>query len=276
MSETLRKSFEFGPGTSQPRSHMRTFSAPAGSIVGVAVEDMVLDPPGGSVPIFVEVRQASAASIGNTGPDGPFLSGKFADAPSNLVSFQQSFTSRFGCPNTWRVRVQAPSGNPPSRVSGTIVFVVNPTHVVPIEMTGADTQHLDPNVTATRTLRPRPGSSPGFIAGTGRFRIKAKWHTDPADLFHFASLHELTVELLRPNGTVANDETGFSQHAAGKSPKVDFTYTVTPQDAALAGDWGIRIRNNSPIRVVDFDVDRGFDPNPAMPNFTSTFHARCS
>jgi hypothetical protein len=277
MSETLTKTFEFGPGTSQSRSHMRTFAVPAHSIVSIAVRDMALDPPGGTVPVLIEVRQATAASISNTGPDGPLLAVGFADAPSGVFAFQnQSFTSSFGCPSTWRVRVRVAEAAPTAKVSGTIVFVFNPPGVLPIEMTGADTQHLDPNATASRLLRGRLGSVPSSIAGTGQFRIMAKWHTDPADLLHLGSHHPLKVELLRPNGTVGNDEIGFSQHAADKTPKVNFTYTVTAQDATMAGVWGVRITNNSPVRIVDFDLDRGFDPNPGMPNFKSTFQARCS
>lgn len=65
------------------------------------------------------------------------------------------------------------------------ILEFHPPGVVSVEMTGADTQHLDPDGTAHRLLRARAGSVPGFIAGTGEFRIKAKWHTDPADLANF-------------------------------------------------------------------------------------------
>jgi hypothetical protein len=279
MAETIRKTFEFGPGTSQPRSHFRTFSVPAGSNVGVAVDGMDVDGQNGTIPVIIEVRQASAASIGSTGPDGPLIAIRSANAPSGVVAFQgQNFTSRFGCPSTWRVRVRSAIGpDVPAKVSGTIAFVFTPPGSVTLDMTGADTQHLDPHVVATRTLRSRFGSTPSAIEGTGRFRIKAKWHTDPADVLHFGTFEKLKVELLRPDGTTAASETGFSQHApADKTPKVDFGYTVATADDVMPGDWVLRITNDSDVRVVDFDIDRGIDPNPAMPNFTSTFTARCS
>src|SRR5215211_775041 len=160
MSETIKKTFEFGPGTSQPRSHFRTFSVPAGSSVGVAIEEMTVT-DGATIPVIIEVRQASAASIGSTGPDGPLIATRSANAPSGVVAFQgQNFTSRFGCPSTWRVRVRSAIGpDVPAKVSSRISFVVNPPGSVTLDMTGADTQHLDPHVVATRTLRGRFGTA---------------------------------------------------------------------------------------------------------------------
>ena len=85
------------------------------------------------------------------------------------------------------------------------------------------------------------------------------------------------MELLRPNGTLAVAETGFSRHApADKTPKVDFQYAATAQDATMAGSWSLRITNASPVRVVDFDINRGLDPNPLLTDFESTFKAGCS
>lgn len=279
MSDLIRKSFEFGPGTSQVRSHFRTFNVPARSLVSVAVEKLAITPSGsGSIPVIIEVRQAIAAGVGATGPDGPLLATRITNAPNSAIfAFQnQSFSSSFGCPHSWRIRVRSAISPVPVKVSGIIIFAFTPPGPVTLDMSGTDTQHLDPNVTANRTLRHRAGTSPSHIDGTGRFRIKAKWHTDPLDVFQLGSFQPLTVTLLRPDGTAANSETGYSQHApANRTPKVDFSYTVTPADALLPGDWRLRIRNNTSVRVVDFDVDRGFDPNPAMPNFTSTFKAGC-
>ena len=39
----------------------------------------------------------------------------------------------------------------------------------------------------------------------------------------------------------------------------------------MAGLWALEIKNISSVRVVDFDVNRGLDPN--SPDFTSTFRA---
>ena len=114
-----------------------------------------------------------------------------------------------------------------------------------------------------------------LIAGTGTFRIKAKWDTDPLDLPHFNQFFEVTVELLRPDGTRAAGETGFSQHGSF-TPKVDFTYRVTSADAAMTGAWKVRITNNVPtnggqVKIVTFDIE-----NLLLPTFNSTFQAGCN
>ncbi len=269
----IRKTFEFGQGSPQVRSHFRTFSVPARSLVGVAVENVTVDRLNVVIPMFIQVRQASAQSIGNTGPHGPELATRFLDAPAGGVnSFQNiGFSSDFGCPSTWRVLVGATGADVPAKVSGTIVFAFTSPGPVELEMSDGGTQHLDPNVTANRTIGPKTGS----IAGTGRFHIRAKWHTDPADVLSFGTHSALTVMLMRPDGSLAGSEYGYSQHAS-RTPKVNFRYTVTAADAAAVGDWKLRIINPSTNRVVDFDINRGLDPNPGLQNFTSTFRARCN
>jgi hypothetical protein len=274
---TIRKEFEFGPGTPRPRSHMRTFSAPARARVSVAIEQMEVDPDSEQVPVSIEVRRASADSIGSTGPDGPRAADpEPALAPRGFFSpfGNRSFVSNFGCPSTWRVRVRALNSDVPARVSGRILVVTDPADAVHLKMNGSDTQDLDPNVVAERTLEP---ADSGRIVGTGRFRIKAKWHTEQPFVPH----QQLTVALLKPDGLLATDQKGFSQHSGIEDDEdeetsvIDFTYRVTPQDIALSGDWKLRIANNSTHRVVDFDIRKGSDLNPFVQSFTSTFLARC-
>jgi hypothetical protein len=84
------------------------------------------------------------------------------------------------------------------------------------------------------------------------------------------------VELLRPDGTTAASEDGYSHHAPpDKTPKVNFSYSASAADAVMPGDWQIRITNDSDIRVVDFDLASGLDFFQPS-SFTSTFTARCS
>lgn len=274
----LRKSFEIGPGTGQPRSHFRTFSVPAHSRVSVAVEKLEIDADNGRIPVIIDVHQATATSVGSSGPDGPRLASRTANAPNGgVIAFQNvSFTSSFGCPSSWRIRVRTGLEPLPTRVSGIVVFQFDPPGPVTLGMAGGGTQHLDPNTTATRVLQHRPGTVPTDIDGTGTFRVRAKWHTDPADVLQFNTFHPLRVALLRPDGSVAESQLGFSRHApANRTPKIGFDYAVSAADAELTGDWRLRITNGSPVRVVDFDIDRGLDPNPGLSDFRSTFRAEC-
>jgi len=265
----IRKTFEFGPGTSRPRSHMRTFAVPARARVSVAIDGMSVDPAQERVGVTVDLFRPNPAVTGADGPDGPAADDpQLTLAPSGVVRYStQSYVSDTGCPHTWRVRVRAIDPTPAARVTGTIVMLVDPADAVPLTMSGP--QNLDPHVVATRTLRP---DGVGRIVGTGRFRIRAKWHADPLNPLAFNSFPEMTVALLRPDGSVAAEEKGFSQHS-GKNPRVDFVHPVDAGDAAMTGNWKLRITNDSAVRVVDFDIAKGLDLN--SPTFVSTFLAEC-
>jgi hypothetical protein len=180
------------------------------------------------------------------------------------------FTDADGCPSSWRVRVRSGVGQPPAAVTGIIAFTFTPPGPVQLDMAGSDEQGLDTGSNATRNLKAVAGTASTFIDGTGRFRIKAKWHTDLLDLGHFNTYHKLTVRLLRPDGVEAASMTGFSQHAPARdsngkelTPKLDLRYEVRAQDAAVPGPWKIEMRNNSEVRVTGFDIDG------------STFRAEC-
>jgi hypothetical protein len=98
---------------------------------------------------------------------------------------------------------------------------------------------LSPNASTTRSLAGHDVlgiANATLIAGTGSMRIRAKWDTDWLDVAHLNQFFKLTVDLLRPDGSRAAGETGFSQHGSF-SPKIDFTYNVTPQDALMSGSW---------------------------------------
>jgi hypothetical protein len=176
------------------------------------------------------------------------------------------------------VRVRTANNAVPSvGVSGSVTFDFQRPGVVNLDMV-SDPLSLAPNGSATRTLAGHDiagVANSTLIAGTGAFRIKAKWDTDPLDLPHFNQFFLLTVDLLRPDGSRAAGETGFSQHGSF-TPKVDFTYTVTPQDALMTGSWRVRVSNNVRtngvlVKIVNFDIE-----NLVFPTFNSTFQAACN
>ena len=255
-------SFEIGPGTGQHHSHYRTLSVPAHTLLGVGVEIDTQVP----VPLVVEVHQASATSVGTSGPDGPLLKDMIV-THGGLTTFENTgFHSEFGCPSTWRVRVRTLDNQPPpARIAGRIVYVGTLPKANKLDLTGDVLDIVD----HTEVARAVKG-----IDNTGTVRVKAKWHTEPLDLVHFGSYQRLTVFLVRPDGTVAASENGFSQHApADKTPKINFGYRVTAADRALSGNWTLRVRNSTSVDVVDFDIERGWDLN--SPSFTSTLTPHC-
>lgn len=285
--ETLAGGYAFGPGTAQLVRDDVRLNLPARTEVTfvVQLQRSLSDPTGRripmDVPVVVEVfapdgtrmveRQASATVIS-------------AGVPIPIVPVVGTFHSAAGCPGLWTVRVRTLNNlAPPVRIFGSVTFGFVRPGPVNLDMEGDIAMNAGASTTRTLMGRPLIGSpSTDVIAGTGTFRIRAKWHTDPLDLnpLHFGNYFRARVDLLRPNGTVAASETGFSRHApADRTPKVDFAYTVTPADAAMTGAWRVRVTNlTGNPRIVGFDVEKGLmDPlAPTLANFNSTFTAGCT
>ncbi|MBL9114583.1 MAG: hypothetical protein JNJ83_06210 [Verrucomicrobiaceae bacterium] len=267
------KTFEFGPGTPNTRSNMRTFSLPAWATI---VRVYGTFSAGGAERVNVDLHKPSAESVDSTGPDGPYvasagaqITGIPASGSFSMNNFGINNTSEFGCPSTWRVRVRSQLSNPTIRVAGTIYvdYIPPPQRILSIAGDGFD---IDADTTATARA-----ISTSQIDGTGSFRIKAKWHAD-AWLGTFAPV---TVKLLRPNGTTAKTQTGWSQHApADKTPKLDFTYAVSAADALLPGSWFIQVTNPQSFDILNFNIDDTDDGafDDQVPNFNSTFTASCA
>ena len=259
-STTLTKSFEFGPGTSQTFSHLRTFDVPANSTVGVAVTDV--SNPAGEV-LVVEVFAPDAGTVIPT----------YSELTLGNLFIRTSFVSALGCPDTWKVRVRTGDRRAPSaRVSGNIVLVFTAPAPNSVTLSGGNANIGKLGGTATRVLGGVNGR------GSGRVNIKAKWHTDPTDLANFGKFFRAEVRLIRPDGTLAASQTGFSQHAPSTlTPRVNFSYQLTAADLALTGDWKIRVINNSSANLVDFNLKSGTSVLDAlMSSFTSTFTPRCN
>lgn len=106
----------------------------------------------------------------------------------------------------------------------------------------------------------------------GLFNIEAKWHTATLIPNVFVPLK---VELLRPDGSVARSETRHSMHAPSSFQKLIIRYTSTAADAERPGRWRLRITNVSNEKIEGFDIRKGNDPNPFVPNLASTFKEEC-
>lgn len=277
---TVNKTFSFGPGVRNTTESTVFLSVPAQThTIGVAVD---FTSGSCSSSVNLQVFQSSSGSTGSTGPNGTQLFGQPV-IPCGLVTIQNvSFNSDFGCPRTFRVRISSPiSLPPPTLVGGTVRFVFNvPNAIKPFMESGK--LSLDAHSVSTdRTLSGlRFGeSTPNRIhlSQNGTFRIRGKWHSDPFTTFN--DFQSLAVSLVRPNGTVAATQTGFSIHApASKTPKLDFTYLETATDALLAGTWKLRVRNDRSVRIVDFNMEKTVDSglDLSVPDFTSRFSAGCA
>lgn len=274
---TQVRTFAFGPGTASPTSNASvTLNVPARTTIRVTG---LLNPVSGltlGVPVVVEVfRPGGTSPIASLNTvAAPLLS---ASQPSVPFAFLvETFTSQVGCPSTWRVRVRTANNSVPSApVTGSVTFDFERPGIVNLDMVG-DSISVARNDTRTRPLAGHDTlgiANSSLIAGTGTFRIKAKWDTDWA-IWPVGQFFRVGVDLVRPNGSIATGENNLSQHAS--SNKLDFTYTVTPADAAMIGTWRVRIRNTlttvnqgGPVRINNFDIEN-------WPSFNSTFQAACS
>lgn len=113
----------------------------------------------------------------------------------------------------------------------------------------------------------------GIANKAGTVRLRAKWH---AVSIIPNTFNGLRIEVLKPNGQVAESGTYYSIHST-KSPKFDITLNISQADANLTGNWKLRITNNSGDEVVGFNIAKeSGDVNPLVPSFNSTYKATCN
>lgn len=285
--ETLSGGYEFGPGLAQTARDDVRLNVPARTNVTflVLLQRNLMSPRGlqipTDVPVVVEVFR----------PDGTLAASQAASAtvvssgiPVPVVPVVGTFTSQQGCPSAWTVRIRSVSTlGPPVRIFGNVTFGFMKPGTTNLDMEGDVALNAGTSVTRNISGHQLVGNSDrALIAGTGVFRIRAKWHTDPLDLnpAHFNHYFKAKVELLRPNNTVAASEEGFSRHSpTANTPKIDFSYTATAADQVLTGAWKVRVSNlaGNP-RIVGFDLEKGLvDPlAPTLAGFNSTFTPQCS
>lgn len=163
---TVTKSFEFGPGTANPISNVRTFNVPSGLEVAATVKYKRLGTGKGGIPITIELREPDTAP----GVEGPIVDSENREAQTIESSVTiRSLASNRGCTKPWRVRV---------RYAGTDAGPANPVH---------GTIRMDWDATMKRINTETPGyvikgtskevkmgPSTGF--GEGQMGITANWN----------------------------------------------------------------------------------------------------
>ncbi len=111
------KSFEFGPGTPNTRSNVRTFAVPSGLEVAAVVKFRRLSGGTGNFLIDIELREPDTAP----GVEGPVVATRTVNATTEeRTEIIRSGQSNRGCSLPWRVRVKYhEAGAPPTAVFGT-------------------------------------------------------------------------------------------------------------------------------------------------------------
>ena len=243
---TISKTFEFGAGTPQPRSHVRTFPIPCGTPGGVAatVKFKRLGPAGASndIPIIIEFREPDTAP----NQEGPVVETKTATAKTTEQTIiLRSGRNNRGCTLPWRVRVRyANEGAAPSRTFGSIrldfdgrlrnIDIESPRHFL---YKSGDYHSL------------KLGDSGGL--DQGKIEISANWGHRIRALVPGPNPVLLKWELIDPNGTVVKTVEAYSSNEArSELTKFRLTHQVTK---CTPGQWHLRISNNTND---DASVDR--------------------
>ncbi len=144
-------------------------------------------------------------------------------------------------------------------------YTPNCPNTVNLDMEGSGTATITTGGVVNRKLF-------GIAKLPGVLKLKAKWH---AVNIIPNTFNGLKIELLKPNGSVAVGSTYFSIHS-NKTPKFSITYNINAADAALLGNWSLRVTNNSTFQTLGFNITKeSGDINPLVPNFQSTYKANC-
>ncbi len=234
FADNISKPFEFGAGTPQPRSHVRTFPTPCSTAGGIAavVKFKRLGPAGASndIPIIIELREP------DTAPDqeGPVVETKTATAKKNEQTIiLRSQSSNRGCSLPWRVRVRyANEGTPSSQVFGTIRLDYDGgiRDYIEAEFIG----DLEKGESRTTKL----GDAGGLKQG--KIEITANW-------VHYIGVVQgpnpvkLRFQLLDPNGTIVKTVEAYSSNELrSELPKFKLVYQVSK---CGSGQWKLKTTN---------------------------------
>jgi hypothetical protein len=232
FADNISKTFEFGAGTPQPRSHVRTFNIPCQLGVAAVVKFQRLGPVNATndIPIIIELHE----------PD-------MTAGQENSVYYEESAMAQLteqtkilripgkdrGCSLPWRVRVRhANEGNAPSRVFGTIR----------LDFDGRARNSVFEDVGIVAKGRSRQVKSDAYGLKQGRVEITATW-------YHFLggiqivgpNPIKLEISLVDPNGTVVKTVAAYSSdEARSELTKFRLTYQVTD---CPTGPWKLSVHN---------------------------------
>jgi len=105
----------------------------------------------------------------------------------------------------------------------------------------------------------------------GTLKMRYKWHAVNIIPNTFNPLKIV----IKHGSTVLNTKTSCYSNHSNKTPKCNIDLTISQAEAEKSGDWKIEITNNSADEVVGFDIRKGNDINPLVPNFKSVYTPNC-
>jgi hypothetical protein len=228
----ISKSFELGPGTAQPRSHLRTFEIPSNLAIAAVVKIQREGPVNATndIPIIIEVHEPDLVA----GQENPtyYEESAMAKLTEQTIIVRVPGKAR-GCSLPWRVRVRcANAGTPSSRVFGSIRLDFDAgVQTVDFKDVGI--------VSKGRTIQTETRF---YSIGQGRVDITASWyHFIGGIQFVGPSPIKLEISLVDPNGRVVKTVKAYSSdELRGELTKFKLTYQVTE---FIPGKWKLSVFN---------------------------------
>lgn len=235
-ADNISRTFEFGTGTAQARSHVRTFSIPCATPGGVAavVKFQRLGPDGAAndVPIVVELREPDTAP----NVEGPLVEAKSLVAKkAEQTIVLRSVSSNRGCSLPWRVRARyALAGTAPVQVFGTMRIDFDG---------GLKWFPYEGNLTIGkgRSTVFNLGTSAGFPQS--KIEYKPDWVHDVLGL-PGPNPVKLKMEIFTPSGVVVATAEGYADRPAHREQGLTILKQIAYQVAEFtSGQWRLRVTN---------------------------------
>ncbi len=232
LADNISKTFEFGPGTPQPRSHLRTFNIPCHSGIAAVVKFQRLGLVNASndIPIIIELHEPDMVA----GQENSVYYEESAMAKKT----EQTITLRIpgkdrGCSLPWRVRIRyAGEGTVPARIFGSIR----------LDFDGRVSNIKFEEVGIVGLGRSKQSKTDAFGIGQGKVEITATWyHFIGGIQFVGPNPIKLQIKLVDPNGTVVKTVSAYSSdELRSELTKFKLTYQVTE---CLPGKWTLSVFN---------------------------------
>jgi hypothetical protein len=226
------KTSEFGAGTRQPRSHLRTFDIPCQLGIAAMVKFQRLGPVNANndVPIIIEVHEPDMTA----GQENPvyYEESAMAKLTEQTIIVRVPGKKR-GCSLPWGVRVRyANEDTAPSRVFGSIRLDFN----------GGERNIDFKSVGIVGKGRSTQSETQFYGIGQGKVEIAATWyHFIGGIQFVGPNPIKLEISLVDPNGTVVKTVKAYSSdELRSELTKFRLTYQATD---CLPGKWKLSVYN---------------------------------
>ncbi len=231
---SVSRAFEFGPGTPNATSNVRTFPVPCGLEVAAVVKFRKLGSGKVDIPIEIELREPDTAP----GVEGPVVETRFARASTvEQTEILRSLASNRGCAKPWRVRVKFKGTGP-----------------VPAAVFGTARLDYDGRTTSLATQTPgfigKRKSGEANIGGTtgfdqGRIEITANWNhmigpiPGPNPIKFMLQLGYL-IDNNPGNMMIGLSSEAYSSNETRGLTKFKFVYNIRER---ARGQWKLWVRN---------------------------------